>query len=100
MALRTYWCVLSRKRTTAVRGRIVFGQVDQFTCELDLDLSHTIRAAFLNGLRQHAGEEADPGEYRMYVWGARLVSHRCGSPPPGREAARGAGPGRRLGPSA
>lgn len=68
MALRAYWCVLSRRRTTAVRSRVVFSQVDQFSCELDLDLSHTIRAAFLNGLRQHAGDDADPGEYRMYVY--------------------------------
>src|SRR5580693_5445109 len=35
-----------------------------------------------------------------YGWGARLVSDRCGSPPPGREGARRAGPGRRLGPCA
>ena len=69
MALRTYWCVLSRKRTTAVRSRTVFSQVDQFSCEPDPDLSHSIRAAFLNGLRQYAGDDADPGEYRMYVYG-------------------------------
>lgn len=49
MVLRTYWCELTKKRTTAVRVRTVFSQVDQFTCELDPNLSHTIRAAFLNG---------------------------------------------------
>jgi hypothetical protein len=68
MALRVYWCVLSRRGTTAIRGRTVFNQVDQFTCELDPDMSYTVRAAFLNGLRQHAGEDADPGEFRMYIY--------------------------------
>ena len=35
-----------------------------------------------------------------YGWGARLVSHCCGSLPLGREGAWGAGSGRRLGPCA
>ncbi len=36
MALRMYWCVLSRQGTTAVRGKIVFRPVTQFSCEMDL----------------------------------------------------------------
>jgi len=72
MALRMYWCVLSRQGTTAVRGKIVFRPVAQFSCEMDLDegMGYTARAAFLNGIRQAGGDEADAGEYRMDVYGA------------------------------
>ncbi len=31
-------------------------------------MSYTVRAAFLNGIRQHGGEDADVGEYRMDVY--------------------------------
>ena len=71
MALRTYWCVLSRKKTTVVKGRTVFDQVDQFSCELDLDqgMGYTLRAALFHGVRQYAGDDADASEYRMDVYG-------------------------------
>src|SRR3989442_15797584 len=66
MALRMYWCVLSRQGTTAVRGKIVFRPVTQFSCEMDLgeSMGYTVRAAFLNGIRQAGGDEADTGVYR------------------------------------
>jgi hypothetical protein len=70
MALRMYWCVLSRQGTTAVRGKIVFRPVTQFSCEMDLGegMGYTVRAAFLNGIRQAGGDEADTGVYRMDVY--------------------------------
>jgi len=69
MALRTYRCVLFRQATTAVRGRTVFREVDQFSCELDLveGMGYTLRAALIGGVRQAGGDEADIGEYRMDV---------------------------------
>jgi hypothetical protein len=70
MALMTYRCVLFRQATTAVRGKTVFREVDRFSCELDLSegMGYTIRAAFLNGVKQTGGDEADIGEYRMDVY--------------------------------
>jgi hypothetical protein len=52
--------------------------------------------------RQAAYHEIDQSlrAHGPYGWGARLVSHGCGSPPLGREGARGAGSGRRLEPCA
>ncbi len=71
MTLRTYWCVLLRKRTTSVRGRVVFDQVaSEFNSALDLELGYTVQAAFLNGVRQRGGQDADPSDYRMNVYDA------------------------------
>ena len=72
MALRTYRCVLFRQVTTAFRGKTVFREVDQFSCELDLGeaMGYTIRAALLNGVKQAGGDETDIGEYRMDVYNA------------------------------
>ena len=63
--------MLARKKTTAVRGRTVFDQVDQFSCELDLEqgMGYTVRAALFHGVRQNAGDDADASEYRMDVYG-------------------------------
>jgi hypothetical protein len=65
MALRMYWCVLKRRGTTFF-GNATFKQVTRFTCELDPAMSHTLRAAFLNEVKQQDG--ADAGEYRMDVY--------------------------------
>ena len=72
MALRTYWCVLSQKGTTAIRGRTVFREVDGFSYDLDLDegTGPAIRAALVTGIKQCGGEEADLGEYRLNVFDA------------------------------
>ena len=70
MALTTYRCVMFRQATTAVRVKTVFREVDQFSCELDLDegMGYTLRAAFFHGVRQAGGDGADAGEYRMDVY--------------------------------
>lgn len=70
VALGTYWCVLLHRETKFFSGKPVFDEATRFTCELDPDLSYTIRAAFLHGIRQHGGEEASPSEYRMDVYAA------------------------------
>jgi hypothetical protein len=69
MALRTYWCVLSQMGTTAIRGRTVFREVDGFSYDLDLDegTGSAIRAALVTGIKQHGGEEANVGEYRLNI---------------------------------
>lgn len=69
MALRTCWCVLSQMGTTAIRGRTVFREVDGFSYDLDLDegTGSAIRAALVTGIKQHGGEEANVGEYRLNI---------------------------------
>jgi len=71
VVLRIYRCVLSRQATTALRGRTVFNEVTQFSCELDLSegMGYMVSAAFLTGIRQAGGDEADACEYRMDVYG-------------------------------
>ena len=51
MAFRTYWCVIYQSGKT-FWGNATFRPVAQFSCELDLDLSHTVRAALLHGVSQ------------------------------------------------
>jgi hypothetical protein len=77
VALRIYWCVLFRQATTAIRGRTVFNEVTQFSCELDLGegMEYTVRGAFFTGIRQAGGDESDAGEYRMDVYGAAGDDH-------------------------
>jgi len=71
VALRTYWCVLTRKRLTSVKSRVVFDRVaGEFSSAMDLELAYTVQAAFRNGLKQIAGEDADPSDYRMNVYDA------------------------------
>lgn len=67
MALGTYWCVLSRMGTTAIWGKTVFREVGGFSYDLDLATGSAIRAALITGIRQHGGEEADAGEYRLDI---------------------------------
>jgi hypothetical protein len=70
MALRMVWCVLLRRGTTAFRGKTIFDEAGRFTCEMDLSegMGYTVRAALLHGVRQHEGEEADVGGYRLDVY--------------------------------
>ena len=69
MALRAYRCVLLKAKRAFSSDKTVFRQVDQFTCELDLDdgMGHTVRAALLHGVRQYGGPDADASQHRMNV---------------------------------
>jgi hypothetical protein len=86
MTLRTYWCVLSEKGTTAIRGRTVFREVDGFSYDLDLDegTGAAIRAALITGIKQRGSEEADVSEYRLSIldaeYGQVLLHDYAASP--------------------
>jgi hypothetical protein len=73
VALKTYWCVLYRRKTTPFLHRTVFRQATAFSCELDLGegMGYTIRAALLTGAEQHGGQGADAVQYRMDIYDAR-----------------------------
>ena len=71
MALEKYWCVFTRKRVTTWRGKILFdpvGPPGEMNLVMDLKAGYTMQAAFLHGLRQFAGADADLSEYRMNVY--------------------------------
>jgi len=67
VALRTFWCVLHEKKKT-IFGKVFWDQVHQFSSALDIEVGYTVQAAFLNGLHQHAGWDADPSQYLMTVY--------------------------------
>jgi hypothetical protein len=67
MTLRTFWCVIGRKKTPLF-GSVRYDPVHQFNSALDIELGYTVQAAFLNGLRQYAGYDADPADYQMNVY--------------------------------
>ena len=52
-------------------GKVSYNPVHWFNSALDIDLGYTVQAAFLNGLKQYAGEYADPAGYQMNVYDAQ-----------------------------
>jgi hypothetical protein len=77
MTLTNHWCVIGKRKETALRQRTLFPPVSWFSCELDLGegMEYTVRAAFFHGVRQHGGEYADAAEYRMDVYASSADDH-------------------------
>jgi hypothetical protein len=67
MTMRTYWCVLTQKKKPLL-GKVFYDPVHEFSSALDIEVGYTVQAAFLNGMKQYAGDYANPAEYQMNVY--------------------------------